>query len=65
MQDREIRSLLGEIGIPDSLEAAGVDRPAFLAVVDRMTRDAMASGNIAVNPRTVTPADVEAIYKAL
>lgn len=61
----EIRSLLGEIGIPDSLEAAGVDRPAFLAVVDRMTHDAMASGNIAVNPRSVTPSDVEAIYKAL
>lgn len=61
----EIRSLLSTIGIPDTLEAAGVDRPDFLSVVDRMTHDAMASGNIAVNPRAVTPSDVEAIYRAL
>ncbi|MBT1166478.1 iron-containing alcohol dehydrogenase [Bifidobacterium simiarum] len=61
----EIRALLAEIGIPDSLEAANVDREAFLAVVDQMTEDALKSGNVAVNPRAVTPNDVKALYKAL
>lgn len=60
-----IRGLLAQIGVPATLEEAGVDRDAFLGVVDAMSEDAMKSGNIAVNPRAVTLDDVRALYRAL
>lgn len=60
-----VRALLHEVGVPGTLAAAGVDRARFEEVVDAMVADAMKSGNIAVNPREVTPADVKALYLAL
>jgi len=48
------------IGIPAGLRRVGVTED----VISSMTKDAMQSGNIAVNPRTTTAADVEALYRA-
>jgi alcohol dehydrogenase class IV len=48
------------IGIPAGLRTVGVTED----VIPNMTRDAMLSGNIAVNPRATTAADVEALYRA-
>ncbi len=49
-----------EIGIPPGLRSVGVSED----VIPKMTMDAMQSGNIAVNPRTTTAADIEALYRA-
>lgn len=49
-----------EIGIPGGLRGLGVDE----AVIPSMAKDAMLSGNVLVNPRTTTQADIEALYKA-
>jgi len=46
------------IGIPAGLRALGVDEGA----IPSMAKDAMLSGNILVNPRTTTQADIEALY---
>jgi alcohol dehydrogenase len=48
------------IGIPAGLRTVGVRED----VIASMTKDAMQSGNIAVNPRTTTAADVAALYRA-
>lgn len=47
------------IGIPGGLRGLGVDDGA----IPNMARDAMLSGNILVNPRTTTQADLEALYR--
>ena len=49
-----------EIGIPPRLSAVGVTEDG----IDRMTDDAMLSGNILVNPRTTTRDDVAGLYRA-
>lgn len=49
-----------EIGIPSRLREVGVREEG----IDRMTEDAMKSGNIAVNPRPTSRDDVVALYKA-
>ncbi len=57
---RRVFELNEEIGIPAGLRKAGADE----ALIPNMTADAMLSGNIAVNPRTTTAADIEALYRA-
>ncbi|HEU5288798.1 MAG TPA: iron-containing alcohol dehydrogenase [Candidatus Limnocylindria bacterium] len=57
---RRVFDLNAEIGIPAGLRTVGVTDDA----IPNMTKDAMLSGNIAVNPRTTTAADVEALYRA-
>lgn len=55
----ELAALNRELGIPGSLKEVGVDAGLFEAMAD----DAMKSGNIAVNPRLTTKADVVELYK--
>ncbi|MDE3102806.1 MAG: iron-containing alcohol dehydrogenase [Chloroflexota bacterium] len=52
--------LIEEIGIPARLSQCGVTGDTIPA----MAKDAMQSGNIAVNPRETTLADIEALYRA-
>ena len=54
-----LRKLNAVLGIPATLHDAGVTAESF----DAMADDAMKSGNIAVNPRATTKADVLAIYR--
>lgn len=54
-----LRLLNRELGIPPCLKEAGVKAEYFEAMAD----DAMKSGNIAVNPRKTTRADVVELYK--
>ncbi|CAN5264098.1 iron-containing alcohol dehydrogenase [soil metagenome] len=55
-----VAGLSGEIGIPSGLRAAGVNEE----LIPLMAKDAMQSGNILVNPRPTTQADLEALYQA-
>jgi alcohol dehydrogenase class IV len=57
--DRTFR-LVEEIGIPKRLSECGVTDDK----VPPMAKDAIQSGNIAVNPRATTLADIEALYRA-
>ena len=54
-----IRSLNGALGIPSSLKDVGVDS----SKIPDMAKDAMKSGNIAVNPRYTTINDIEDLYR--
>lgn len=55
----ETRKLLRDLGIPATLSEVGVTEDKIEAMAD----DAMTSGNIAVNPRSTTRADIIALYK--
>ena len=55
----EARSLLAELSLPASLREVGVTEDLF----EKMADDAMASGNIKVNPRQTTKKDVIELYK--
>jgi 1,3-propanediol dehydrogenase len=57
---KRVFDLNAEIGIPTGLRTVGVTED----VIPNMTKDAMLSGNIAVNPRTTTAADIDALYRA-
>jgi len=57
---RRTHDLIAEIGIPKRLSDCGVTEDKIAP----MTKDAMLSGNILVNPRTTTQADIEALYNA-
>ena len=57
--DRTFR-LIEETGIPKRLSEVGVTDDK----IPLMAKDASQSGNIAVNPRTTTLADLEALYRA-
>ncbi len=46
------------MGIPNNLQAVGVDD----ALINKMSEDAMKSGNIRVNPRTTGVEDIRALY---
>ena len=52
--------LIEEIGIPRRLSECGVTDDT----IPLMAKDAIQSGNIAVNPRATTLADIEALYRA-
>lgn len=53
-----LRELNDELGIPACLAEVGVTEDK----IPVMAADAMKSGNILVNPRTATQADIEALY---
>lgn len=55
----ELRVLEHELGIPNSLSEVGVKTSFF----EKMADDAMKSGNIKVNPRFTTKADIIAMYE--
>lgn len=55
----ELRVLEHELGIPHSLSEVGVKTSFF----EKMADDAMKSGNIKVNPRFTTKADIIAMYE--
>lgn len=55
----QFRSLNADIGIPERLSDAGVTDAHF----DQMADDAMASGNIKVNPRVTKKEDVLQLYR--
>jgi len=54
----EIKQLSNELGIPKNLTELGVSRET----IHEMAVDAMKSGNIFVNPRQSTLADIEELY---
>ncbi len=56
----EIRVLEDELGIPSNLSDVGVKSSLF----EKMADDAMKSGNIQVNPRFTTKADIMMLYEA-
>lgn len=55
-----VRALARDVQIPERLRDLGVTREA----IPRMTEDAMKSGNVLVNPRATTAADVAALFEA-
>ena len=55
----ETRKLLRDLGIPATLSEVGVTEDKIEAMAD----DAMTSGNIAVNPRSTTRADIIKLYR--
>lgn len=59
MLSAELRVLEHELGIPSSLSEVGVRSSYF----EKMADDAMKSGNIRVNPRFTTKADVIMLYE--
>jgi alcohol dehydrogenase len=58
-----IRALVQEVGIPATLKDYGLD-PDDLDI-PQLVEDAMKSRNIVTNPRPVTPADLEELYRAV
>ena len=58
-----VRTLLAEVGIPATLKDYGLD-PGELDI-PQLVEDAMKSRNIVTNPRPVTPADLEQLYRAV
>ena len=58
MLAEELSLLNSSLGIPASLKEVGVDSGKF----ESMAEDAMKSGNIAVNPRLTTKADIMLMY---
>src|SRR5262249_28984259 len=64
--DRAVESigaLLHSIGIPATLREWGIDADEF--DIPQLVEDAMKSRNIATNPRPVTPADLEELYRVV
>lgn len=57
----ELMLINAELGIPATLGEVGVEEKYF----DAMADDAMKSGNINVNPRTTTKADILKMYKKI
>ncbi|MDQ7843514.1 MAG: iron-containing alcohol dehydrogenase [Armatimonadota bacterium] len=55
-----VRRLARDVQIPERLRDLGVTREA----IPKMTEDAMKSGNVLVNPRTTTAADIAALFEA-
>ncbi len=55
---REVRDMTRELGLPESLDQVGVEKER----IPEMAEDAMKSGNVLVNPRQTTKADMEMLY---
>jgi alcohol dehydrogenase len=55
----ELKELLIQLGIPKTLSEVGVKQE----LIHDMAVDAMKSGNIMINPRQTTLADIEALYQ--
>ena len=58
-----IRSLVQDVGIPSTLREWGLDPEEV--DVQRLVQEAMKSRNIATNPRPVTEADLEELYRVV
>ncbi len=58
-----VRALMKDVGIPGTLREYGLDPDEV--DISRLVEDAMKSRNIATNPRPVTPADLEELYKVV
>ena len=58
-----VRILVTDVGIPATLREYGID-PAEVDI-PQLVEDAMKSRNIATNPRPVTPADLEELYRVV
>lgn len=66
-----VRDLLKDIGIPEGIIEAvhsvkgkeNITREEIEALIEPMAADAYKSGNISVNPRTSTPADIKNLYQ--
>jgi alcohol dehydrogenase class IV len=52
-----------DVGIPATLREYGID-PADVDI-PQLVEDAMKSRNIVTNPRPVTPADLEELYRVV
>lgn len=61
---KEVESLCEELKVP-TLEEYGIDRAEFFARMDKMADDALISGSPANTRKTVTKADILAIYEKL
>ena len=59
-----VEALTAELETP-TLEAHGIDREAFFAVIDKMAFDAMASGSPQNTIREVSEEQVKEIYRKL
>lgn len=55
----ELEELLEQLGIPKTLSELGVKQE----LIHEMALDAMKSGNVLINPRQTTLADIEALYQ--
>jgi alcohol dehydrogenase class IV len=60
---QHIRALLAAIGIPATLREWGIEEADF--DIPQLVEDAMKSRNISTNPRPVTPADLEELYRVV
>jgi alcohol dehydrogenase class IV len=60
-----LRLLLADIGLPGSLRELSIDPDTYTASIPAMVEDAMKSRSIRLNPRPVTPADLEELYRAV
>jgi alcohol dehydrogenase class IV len=58
-----VRALVTDVGIPATLREYGID-PADVDI-PQLVEDAMKSRNIVTNPRPVTPADLEELYRVV
>jgi alcohol dehydrogenase len=58
-----VRVLVTDVGIPGTLREYGLD-PAEVDI-PQLVEDAMKSRNIVTNPRPVTPADLEELYRVV
>jgi alcohol dehydrogenase len=58
-----VRALVSDVGIPGTLREYGID-PAEVDI-PQLVEDAMKSRNIVTNPRPVTPADLEELYRVV
>jgi alcohol dehydrogenase class IV len=58
-----VRALVADVGIPGTLREYGID-PAEVDI-PQLVEDAMRSRNIVTNPRPVTPADLEELYRVV
>lgn len=55
-----VKKLSKDIGIPATLSEVGVKEEA----IPQMSKDAMLSGNVKINPRSTTLQDVENLFRA-
>jgi 1,3-propanediol dehydrogenase len=54
-----VRQMNDDLGIPDGLKETGVKASG----INQLAKTAMQSGNIAVNPRKTTLADMQALFR--
>lgn len=60
-----VAALLADVGLGVGLRELGVDGEEYERSIPAMVEDAMRSRSIPLNPRPVTPADLERLYRAV